>query len=127
MKALSPMCKTTGKQIRKEFTEKMHYINSLPIKDEYKALFLEVTKRRGLQDLSKLKDSMIAISDGSCEVTRLFLVQKLIGIELLHFIVENADKKKRVDVYEAIKKGGVKASREEVEKLIGVPLIPRLL
>ncbi len=126
MKKLPPELKQIGKMQRAAVTDVAHWINHLPIREEYKALFLRLNGYRGWQNLPKYRAELIDIASNGCDITKMLLEGKMCGLSTVHLIVTNADERKRTEVYQLIKEGGVKNTKDEIEKIIGVPAEPRL-
>jgi len=118
--------KYAAKHHRNKITEAAHFLNCLPIQDDYKALFLDVYATRGLQNLFSFRNELVDIAQNGCDVTKMFLEEKLCGISVIHKIVVNASKKDRAEVYREIKNNGVKNSWEEIEKFLLKPGQPTL-
>jgi hypothetical protein len=118
--------KYEAKEQRHKITQAAHFLNHLPIQDDYKALFLSTYRVRGWQSLIGYKEELIDISHYGCDVTKLFLESKLIGLSTLHKIVMNADEAKRAEIYRLIKDGGLKPNRKEIEKLLISDAAPTL-
>ena len=126
MKRLPIELIVSSKEQRHDVTLTARFLNSLPIADSYKGLFHNVCRVRGWVNLHAYKDELIDIATNGCDVTKMFLENKMCGLSTLHLIVMNADLKKRTEVYQLIKSGGVKANREELEKILMIEPVPAL-
>ena len=126
MKKLPIELKYEAKEQRHEITQTAHFLNHLPIQDDYKALFLSTYRSRGWQNLIGYKDELIDISHYGCDTTKLFLESKLIGLSTLHRIIMNAGERKRAEIYQLIKDGGLKPNKDEIEKILMVDAVPTL-
>ncbi len=118
--------KYSAKHHRTKITESAQFLNCLPIKDDYKSLFLDVYVLRGLRSIFTFREELIEIAQNGCDVTKLFLEEKLCGISVIHKIVMNADKKNRAEIYQEIKNNGIKNSWEDIEKYLTTPTKPTL-
>ncbi len=118
--------KYTGKMLRKKITHTAKFLNALPIEDDYKDLFLRTYGSRGWQNIEKLAPELITIADYGCDVTKMFLEQKLIGVHSLYRVVISASESERAEIYQLIKNGGVKPHWRDIERLLKTDTEPRL-
>jgi len=121
-KALPIELRTIAVEQRKAITENARWINSLPMNTEYKVLFLSMRGERGWQNIQDFKSELIQISEQNCEVIKLFLKGKLCGLKTIYKIAMSADAKHRSHIYQQIKNHGIKATTDEINKLLTVNL-----
>lgn len=121
-KALPIELRIVENKFRKNITSTARLINTLPIDTEHKVLFMEMIGTRGIKEVKRSETNLIAIYDNTCEVMKLLLQEKLCGISTMATIALRADKKRRVYIYQEIRNNGIKATRDEINKLLAASL-----
>ena len=110
----------------KEMIQRVHFLEELDISDDYADLYYKVARYRGWQNLELFRDELEYIARNGCDVTKMFLENKMIGVNKLYRIVRYASKAKRADIYIKIRDNGMKASESEIDTMLMAEISPTL-